>query len=178
MNSNRVKIDTQTILNPNVPEQKLLNVKQFIILNLCSFGFYQICWIFQAWRFFLQKDQIDIKIAARTGFSIVYLYPLFLKIYNYLYQLNKKFVLKIFLLYFAIVLTSILPEPLSYISIFGFLLLIPSFNQLNQAKKNDPHLVTIDVLHFSIGHKITITIGVLMWSLILFSIYWNLFHQS
>lgn len=162
----------------SVPEQKIITLNKFIILNIFSFGFYQLCWIFKAWRFFLQKDNLDIKIAARTGFSIFYLYPLFLKISNYAFQQNKKYDLKSLLMYLAIVIMCLLPEPLSYISILSFVFFIPAFRQLNHAKINDDQFVTTEQNKFSISHKITISVGAILWILIIFSIIWAIFQES
>lgn len=178
MQYNENTTSNQPLAYGNVPQQKIISTHKFITLNIFSFGFYQLCWMFQAWRFFLQKDHLDIKIAARTGFAIFYLYPLFLKIHNYRFQKHKKYDTRSLIMYLAIVLTCILPQTLFYISIFGFVFLIPAFKQLNEAKKNDPSILTVELTHFSAGHKTIIVIGSILWVLILFSIFLALLNHN
>lgn len=181
---NHNNIENTNTLNPennansHVPTQYIISLKKFIILNIFSFGFYQLCWIFQAWRFFLQKDHLDIKIAARTGFSIFYLYPLFLRISNYALNQNKKYDLTSLLTYLAIVITCFLPESLFYISILSFVFLIPAFKQLNHAKMNDYQITTLEKSNFSIGDKILITLGSIVWILLAFAIVFAILQKS
>ena len=52
--------ETEThILNIGVEEQKIMSLKRFIFLSIISFGLYPIWWIFEAWRFFMQKNKLD-----------------------------------------------------------------------------------------------------------------------
>lgn len=178
MINNEIKTLHNHLAYSAVSEQKLISLKKFIILNIFSFGFYLIAWIFQAWRFFLQKDHLDIRIALRTGFGVIYLYPLFLKIKNYASKENKVFDLKSLIMYLGVIITCILPEPLSYISILSFIFFIPAFRQLNHAKRNDPDIVCIEQNKFSWGHKIVIFIGTIFWVLILFSVLWTIMQAS
>ena len=47
------------ILNIGIEEQKTMSLKRFIFLSIISFGLYPIWWIFEAWRFFMQKNKLD-----------------------------------------------------------------------------------------------------------------------
>ena len=47
------------ILNIDIEEQKTMSLKRFIFLSIISFGLYPIWWIFEAWRFFMQKNKLD-----------------------------------------------------------------------------------------------------------------------
>ena len=47
------------ILNIGIEEQKTMSLKWFIFLSILSFGLYPIWRIFEAWRFFMQKDKLD-----------------------------------------------------------------------------------------------------------------------
>ena len=68
------------ILNIGIEEQKTLSIKRFIFLSIISFGLYPIWWIFEAWRFFMQKDKLDIMPAMRTILTYFFIYSLFNKI--------------------------------------------------------------------------------------------------
>ena len=47
------------ILNIGIEEQKIMSLKRFTFLSIISFGLYPIWWIFEAWRFFMQKNKLD-----------------------------------------------------------------------------------------------------------------------
>ena len=54
----------------DVEEQKLISLNKFITLSIISFGTYPIWWIYKAWRFYQQKEKLDIRPRARAFFSI------------------------------------------------------------------------------------------------------------
>ena len=71
------------ILNIGVEAQKIMSLKRFIFLSIGSFGLYPIWWTFEAWRFFMQKDHLDIMPAMRTILAYFFIYSLFNKIQMY-----------------------------------------------------------------------------------------------
>lgn len=64
-------------------EIELVDGTKVLILSLVSFGLYGIWWIYKSWRFFKEKDGLDIMPAARAIFSIFFLYSLFENIQTY-----------------------------------------------------------------------------------------------
>lgn len=89
-------LNTTSMLNSQhirTEDRTLLNLNQFILLSVLSLGLYNIWWMFKTWRFFLQKDQLDIQPAFRAIFSIFFLYGLFERIHN---MHNNKAILKNF----------------------------------------------------------------------------------
>ena len=56
-----------------VKEEKIISLNKFIYLSIISFGVYEIWWIYKAWRFYQQKEKLDIMPVARTIFSIFFL---------------------------------------------------------------------------------------------------------
>jgi hypothetical protein len=82
--------NTEEILNKNVTqaisdveEQKIINLNKFIFLCVISAGLYSIWWIFKAWRFYQQKENLNIMPALRAIFSIFFLISLFNKILSF-----------------------------------------------------------------------------------------------
>ena len=63
--------------------QKIISLNKFIFLSVISFGLYPIWWMFEAWRFFMQKDRLDIMPAARAVFALIFLYRLLDEIKDY-----------------------------------------------------------------------------------------------
>ena len=66
-----------------VEEQKIISLNKFIFLSIISFGTYEIWWIYKAWRFYKQKENLDIMPAARAIFSFFFLNSLFNKILEF-----------------------------------------------------------------------------------------------
>ena len=61
----------------DVEVQQIISLNKFIFLSIISFGTYELWWIYKAWRFFMQKDKLDIMPAVRTIFSFVFIIPPF-----------------------------------------------------------------------------------------------------
>ena len=55
-------LDGSDLRNDDVEEQKIINLNKFIFLSIISFGAYEIWWIYKAWRFYQQKEQLDIRV--------------------------------------------------------------------------------------------------------------------
>ena len=57
-NLENTEIEAQ-ILNIGIEDQKIMSLTRFTFLSIISFGLYPIWWIFEAWRFFMQKNKLD-----------------------------------------------------------------------------------------------------------------------
>lgn len=159
---------------PFIEDQKIISLNKFIILSIVTMGLYQVWWAFKAWRFFMQKDHIDIMPAARAFFLIIFLYPLFEKIQSYakLQGYSKTFSSGwMFACFFVATLLSRLPDPYWLISILGFVFTIPAFEALNFAKRKSNQFIVIEQEKFSTAQIIVIVIFSLFWLLIIFGFY-------
>lgn len=66
--------DTANIeMNEDIDTQDIISVNRFILLSILSFGLYGLWWMYEAWRFYKQKEKLDIMPVARTIFFIFYL---------------------------------------------------------------------------------------------------------
>lgn len=162
------------ILNIGVEAQKIMNLKRFIFLSIGSLGLYPIWWTFEAWRFFMQKDHLDIMPAMRTILAYFFIYSLFNKIQMYAegQGYTQKFS-SIFMCmgFIACSLLVKLPDPYWLISIFSFVFLIPAFQALNYAKLNSQELHTVQMKKFSLPQKFLIAFGIVFWILILTALF-------
>lgn len=158
---------------PKIRNQYLINAKKFSALSFFSFGIYPVWWMFKEWRFFMQKDERNIRPALRASIAILFLYPLFrdIEIYarskQYHHKLRNKF------LFFGFILFSLIgsfPSPYLFLSVFSFLFLIPSFKALNYGKRESDDFVIIEQTKFSRGHIVVIILGSIFWLLILIGI--------
>jgi len=53
-------LEETAVQNAAMQAQKIISLNKFIFLSVISFGLYPIWWMFEAWRFFMQKDRLDI----------------------------------------------------------------------------------------------------------------------
>jgi hypothetical protein len=153
----------------NVEEQKIINLNKFIVLSITSFGLYPIWWIYKAWRFYQQKENIDIMPAARAIFSIFFLTSLFNKTLYFAkekgYTENYSSV-GLFIGFIVGNLLAKLPDPFWLISIFSFVFLISPFKALNYAKQNSNDFIVTEQATFS-GRQIgLIVVGIIFWVLV------------
>lgn len=165
--------EAQTIY-AHVEEQRIISLNRFIFLSIISFGLYPIWWMFEAWRFFMQKDQLNIMPAARAIFAIFFIYLLFNHIQNYAeaqgYQ--KKFSSVLMCIgYIGGSLLAQLPDPYWLISVAAFAFLIPAFQALNYAKQNTQGLKIKHMQNFSMPQWILIIICAIFWLLILAALF-------
>lgn len=153
--------------------QEIISLNKFVILSIISFGLYPFWWTYKAWRFFRDEHNLEVMPAARTLFSIIFLYSLFNKIL--LFAKNNGYTKSyppILLHAVAVIigLMGYLPVPYFLISILGFIAFIPPFQALNFAKINDPGVATIERTSFNTRQIVVMILGGLLWVLNLWAI--------
>lgn len=150
-----------------------ISVNKFILLSILTFGLYEMWWVYKAWRFFKEKDKLDIMPAMRTIFSIFFLYSLFSRILDYSNEKGYTNSYSPGFLFIALLITnalSYLPDPfflLSFLSVFVFL---SPFNALNFAKETSAEFVTVEQDGFNTRQIVLIVIGVIFWFFVLFGL--------
>lgn len=173
----RIEIDKSKELifkdNYKVDDQEIISLNKFIILSIISFGTYEIWWMYKAWRFFKQKEKLDIIPWARAIFGLFFLNSLFNKILEFAKEkgYNKEYSSStLFVCFFIGNLLSKLPDPFWLISILSFVFIIPPFEALNFAKQKSTNIIVIEQTKFN-GWQITlIVLGTIFWGLILFGL--------
>lgn len=168
-----VPLDLQ-IAYAHVEEQRIISLNRFIFLSVISFGLYPIWWIFEAWRFFMQKDKLDIMPAARAIFAVFFIYSLFNRIQNYAeaYGYRAKFSSALMCIgYIGGSMLAQLPDPYWLISVAAFVFLIPAFQALNDAKQNTQGLKIVQIHKFSTPQWILVIFGSIFWLLILAAVF-------
>ena len=51
--------------NIKIETQNIISLNKFVFLSVISFGTYEIWWIYKSWKFFKQKDELDINPIVR-----------------------------------------------------------------------------------------------------------------
>jgi hypothetical protein len=121
--------------------------------------------MYKAWRFYQQKEKLDIIPAARAIFSIFFLNSLFNKILDFAKEkgYNESYSsVSLFLGFIVANLLAVLPDPYWLISVFNFIFLIPSFKALNFAKRNSTDFEVIEQESFNGRQIALIVIGLIL----------------
>ena len=160
--------NTEEVLekNDNIEIQYIISTNKFIILSILSFGYYIIWWHYKAWRFFNQKDQLDIMPAVRATNGIFFIYSLLRRILKFAQEKGypKKYPSLLYSLVFIIlVLPSLPPLYFSLPTILLSILLIQPFQALNFAKRQSTDLRVIEQTNFNRRQKVIIFIGACCW---------------
>jgi len=163
---NQYEAPEEIQIDPAVDPQEIISLSKFVTLCILTFGLYGLWWMYKAWRFFQQKQRLDILPAARTLFCIIFLNSLFK---NILLFARKKdysgsYVSEALVAgYFIFQIVGRLGGAYSLIPVLGFIFLIKPFQALNYAKMNSAELVVIERSSFS-GKQITlIIVGCILW---------------
>ena len=163
---NQYEAPEEIEIDPAVEPQEIISVTKFIILCFFTFGVYCLWWMYKAWRFFQQKQRLNILPAARALFCIIFLNSLFK---NILLFARKKdysgsYVSEVLVAgYFILQIVGRLGGAYWLVPVLGFIFLVKPFQALNYAKMNSPELVVIERSSFS-GKQITlIIVGSILW---------------
>jgi hypothetical protein len=145
-------LNTHAPETSEIDEQKIISLNKFIFLSIISFGAYEIWWIYKAWKFYQQKENLDIMPAARALFSIFFLNRLFNKILDFAKEKGYKESYSSVLLFIGFIffnLLSELPDPFGMIALVSFIFLIPPFKALNYAKQNSTDFIVTEQTSFN-----------------------------
>lgn len=172
MNKENEVLDNDILeITNDVDVQQIISLNKFIFLSVVSFGTYEIWWIYKAWKFYQQKEKLDIIPAARAIFAIFFLNSLFVKSLEFAkekgYQGNYSSI-SLCVGFFVVNALYRLPDPFWLISIMSFVFLIPPFKALNFAKMNSDDLIVNEQISYSSRQIILIVIGTIFWALVLF----------
>jgi hypothetical protein len=156
--------------NNNVDPQELISLNKFIFLSIISFGLYEIWWTYKAWRFYKQKDGLDIMPAARALFGIFFTASLFREVLDHAEKEGYQETYSpggLFAGFFIFNILSRLPKPFWIISVFSFICFIPPFKALNYARKNSKDIIIKEQNSFNTKQAILIIVGIIFWALVI-----------
>lgn len=151
-------------------EEFLISENKFMFLCFISLGMYQVWWKYKAWKFFKERENLDIIPAARAIFTLFFLHGLLTRIFGYASSkgYGKDYsVTGMFIGYIVFSMFSRLSEPYYLIGLMNFTFLIPAFRAFNYAKENSSDIKVIYLDQFTGRQVALIAIGILLWLLIL-----------
>jgi hypothetical protein len=156
--------------NLQIETQNIISLNRFIFLSFISFGTYKIWWVYKSWKFFKQKDELDINPIARSLFSILFFNSLITEILDFAQEKNYGKSYSSSFLFFGFLLLQLsakLPEPFWLISTLSFIFFIPPFRALNFAKLNSTEFTVVEQSKFNTRQIILIIVGIVFWGLVI-----------
>ena len=166
-------MDDYELLDSEFDDRKrleLLSTNNFVILFFLTMGLYGAWWMYKTWRFFKERENLDIMPAMRAIFAIFFLYSLMEKIQIFAKTLGYSKTYSSSGLYIAFILlnfTGQLPDPMWVISTVAFLCLIPPFNALNYAMKHSDEYYAREAEGFNQRQIILVFCGVVLWGTVI-----------
>ena len=155
-------------------EFELVSVQKFILLTVLSLGLYQIWWAYKTWKFFKDKDSLDIIPVARAIFLIIFLYSLFERIQEFSKSkgYSKSFSsIGYFLLFIGLSLSSRLPDPYWIVSFSSMFCFVPAIKSLNNGIRESENYNGLERRKFNFRQIIIVVIGTVLWLLIVIGIF-------
>lgn len=149
---------------------ELISANKFILLFILSFGLYGIWWMYKSWKFFKEKEALDIMPVARAIFAIIFTFSLFEEIQKYSKSkgYGKSFSsIGLFIAFLLINISSKLPDPYWLISLLSFIPLIQPLKALNFAIANSENYNGIEQIGFNPRQILIIICGAIFWALVL-----------
>jgi hypothetical protein len=158
--------EQKAIRNSDVEEQTILDPGQFILISVATFGLYEVWWMYKVWRFYKQRDKLDIMPAPRAIFAFFFLHSLLSEIL--IFAKRKGYTTEyspglLFAGFIILNLLSRLPDPFWLISVSSVLCLIEPFKAFNFALLNSPEFVVNRQGFFSPKQIVLIALGSIMW---------------
>jgi hypothetical protein len=175
-NQNEALKQENNIKDGNVEPQIIISLSKFIILIILTLGLYGVWWSYKSWRFFQQKQSIDILPAFRGLFGIFFLIPLFNRIQRLAHSVGYKksySSVLLFIGFFVVNLLVYLPDPYWLMSLLSFIFLIPAFNAFNYARRNSLNLKVKEQDSFNARQIVLIVIGSIFWFLLIMGLIVN-----
>lgn len=149
---------------------EIVTLQKFIILSIISFGLYPIWWMYKTWKFFKEKDNLDIMPVPRAIFAIFFLNGLFNRIQDFAGSkgYTKTFSsVGCFLGVIGFNFAGKLPEPYFLISFLSFLFFLPGVEALNHGIRNSVAFDVRETESFNARQLILLILGGIFWVLVL-----------
>lgn len=162
--------DTFALNETETTKIEIVTLQKFAILSVISCGLYGLWWMYKTWKFFKQKDNLDIMPVPRAIFAIFFLNGLFEKVQEFAQSkgYTKTFSsIGCFLGVIGFNLLGRLPEPYFLISILSFLFFLPAVEALNFGIRNSSGYEIRDTESFNARQLILLIVGGIFWALVL-----------
>jgi|AGTN01.3.fsa_nt_gi hypothetical protein len=154
--------------HPTGPAFFTVSVLKFTLLSLSTLGLYDLYWIYKNWKVISERQGIKMRPFWRAFFAYFYIFPL-LKEFRSAASSQGDFgnlaAGALATAWIVMSLTWKLPDPLSLISMFAFIALIPAVKYVNNFEKQ-VHPETPINSKFSVWNWVGLIIGIILFPLV------------
>ena len=143
-----------------------------VVLSVLTVGLYEAYWMYKSWKFFKEKDGIEVTPVARAILSIFFLPNLFKRIEDFAEQEGYESpfpAIICYIAYFALNFTSGLGDFYWLWSFAAVFCLVPAIDSLNFALEQNDEISTFQQEGFNTRQKWLIVVCLLLWGLIIYS---------
>jgi hypothetical protein len=163
VNSDQFGIEMDEKLENAVTEPLFFTVSplKFAVMSLVTLGFYELYWLYKNWKIINDSRNLSLKPFWRAFFAYFYIYPLLDLIRKSGNEHGYPSTLKAGPLAAAWIIISLtwkLPDPLSFISMFAFIALLPVVQDIVRLTKATNPEAEINS-KFSVANWVGIVIG-------------------
>ena len=154
----------------DIDEQFIISVNKFIVLSVLTFGVYEIWWAYKAWRFYQQKEKLDIMPALRALLGVFFLIPLFNKIKRSAVDTGVSTDYNSVLLYIGYLVLNIFAQSETvfwFLSFISIVFLIPPFKTFNHIRLNSTEFSVTEQKSFNAKQTVLIIMGAICWGVLL-----------
>ncbi|MEH6763239.1 MAG: hypothetical protein V7655_01970 [Aequorivita antarctica] len=162
--------ETITLNDTETTKIEIVTLQKFVILSIISFGLYAIWWMYKTWKFFKEKDNLDIMPVPRALFAIFFLNGLFDRVQEFAQSKGYKKTFSsigCFLGVIGLNFAGKLPEPYFLISFLSFLFFLPAVEALNFGIRKSVGYEVRDTESFNARQLILLIVGSIIWILVL-----------
>ncbi len=172
-NSEELSENKSPQINEDIEIQYIISTKKFIILSIFTFGYYPFWWSSKIWRFFRQKDNLNIMPAMRASNDYIYVFSLFSTILKFAKQKGYTKSYSPFLLGIGcifITLMAIIPFDINLFIILKLIFMIPPFKAISSAMRNSTDFRVVEQSSFNRRQKVLLFFGGFYWLMIILAI--------
>ncbi len=151
-----------------------ISVGKFIFYSIVSLGIYEIVWVYRNWKFFKEKEDLNISPFWRAIFAIFFINSLFKKMLKLSQEKNYKETYSsgwLTAFWFILALLSRLPDPYWLISISTFIPLLGPLNAINYYWEKSGTKLPERKLKW--WHILLVIVGILIWILIFYEMFFS-----
>jgi len=144
-----------------------ISVGKFIFYSVISFGIYEIVWFYRNWKFFEEKEKLNISPFWRAFFAIFFINDLFKRMLKLSQEKGYKETYSsgwLTAAWFILTVLYRLPEPFWLISVIAFLPLLEPLGAINYYWEQSGTKLPERTLKW--WHILLIIVLILLWVLI------------
>lgn len=152
----------------------IISTNKFLTLCFFSLNLYKLWWMYKTWRFFRDREGLDIYPALRAILSIIFMIPLFEKIKTLSINDEGASNYNSILLFLGVLsfnLLGYLPQPYHLISIFASVFFISPFEAFQKGIEATGDYQVEEQQGFNPNQVYILIIGGVFWMMLIFGMF-------